>query len=145
MTCQTQNSEQQTAHSCCQSETVNAQQSESTSSPQSYATVRPRVELRETQQGYVIRAEMPGVSKQNVGITIENDLLTLSGEPGVVNPSESEVVYREFHARRYERTFRISEEVDRKAVKATMNAGLLVVTLPKLPAAQPLKVEVTAE
>lgn len=92
----------------------------------------PNVDITETDTAYLIKGEIPGVSKEDVKVNIENGMLTMSGE----RKQEKEEKGRKFHRieRSYGsfmRSFRLPENVDETAIKAEFKDGMLNVTLPK--------------
>lgn len=90
-----------------------------------------RADVEETDAAFVISAELPGVPLENVKLEIEDDVLTLTA---VKRPSENGD-RRGLHAERrygtFARAFSLPKAVDREAVRATMQHGVLTITLPK--------------
>ena len=100
-------------------------------------------DVAETDGEYWIAAELPGVSLENVTLSIEDDVLTLSVDkrPG------SDADQRNYHhvERRYgtfSRAFRLPKGVDREQVQATMKDGVLSIRLPKSEHARPRRIPV---
>ncbi len=96
------------------------------------ATFAPRAEIIESKDTFIVRAELPGVKKDAVKITLDNNLLTLSGEKRY----EEEKAEKTFHLRetrygKFERSFRLSEGIDRQNIKADYKDGVLEIALPK--------------
>ena len=88
----------------------------------------PSVDITETDTAYLIKGEIPGVSKEDVKVTIEDGMITMRGE----RKQEKEEKDRKFH--RIERSygsFRMPDDVDESAVKAEFKDGMINVTLPK--------------
>jgi HSP20 family protein len=97
----------------------------------------PKLDVKETKDAMVVTAEMPGVDPKEIEITLMGDLLTLKGE------REKETEEKEERYHRVERTYgtflrsvRLPLAVDGSKVTATFKNGVLVVTLPKSPAAK---------
>lgn len=91
----------------------------------------PRVDIFETGDAVVLLADMPGVSEEDVDITLEKNVLSITG---YVRASEREgysLAYSEYSEGDYERTFALSDEVDRNRIEATMKDGVLKLVLPK--------------
>ncbi|MEZ6065513.1 MAG: Hsp20/alpha crystallin family protein [Planctomycetaceae bacterium] len=107
-----------------------------------YLASRPAVDLHESQEGWLLRAEMPGVDENHVEVTLERQVLTIVGTTSVRDPAGYDRQYGEFRARRYERSFRVPVEIDRDRIEAEMRHGLLTVRIPKAAAAQPTRVVV---
>ena len=103
--------------------------------------VRPRVDMFETETSYLLRAEIPGADESNVDVRVERDILTLSAEVELPVPTGFEPRHDGAVRRRYERSFRLADDVDAANIDASVRNGLLTLTIPKV---QPsvLKVEV---
>lgn len=96
----------------------------------------PRVDICETKDAIVLLADMPGVDEKSIDITLEKNVLTLSGR---VEPDTYEghrAAYVEYEAGDYERAFTLSDEIDRDRIEASVKNGVLKLTLPK---AEPVK------
>jgi HSP20 family protein len=104
--------------------------------------VRPVVNIYETPEGYVLEAELPGVSKQGVSVQLEGTLLTLEGRRAAPALPESELFYRESSAADFRRVFEVDPAVDASKISARMEQGILTLTLPKAEAAKPRKIVV---
>ncbi|MCG6157884.1 Hsp20/alpha crystallin family protein [Rubinisphaera margarita] len=105
---------------------------------------RPRTDIRETDQAYLLQADMPGIDESTAEVTVEKKVLTIRGTTQPYTPEGFENVYRESDQRFYERVFRLPEEVDPTALEATVKNGVLTVTLPKRQEAQPVRVRINA-
>jgi len=103
----------------------------------------PPVDILERQDHLVIRAEVPGVRKEDMDIRIENGVLTLHGERKEeketkdVNTHLVERVYGSFT-----RSFSLPTTVDSSKVSAVYKDGVLEVTVPKVETAKPKRVEI---
>ena len=101
----------------------------------------PPVNIREEHDAYVMELEMPGVCKDGLEITVENNELTLIGrrtDPEV----EGEMVYRESRRRDYRRSFEIDPSIDTNKISAKIDQGVLTLTLPKAESVKPRKISV---
>ncbi|NCC59806.1 MAG: Hsp20/alpha crystallin family protein [Verrucomicrobiae bacterium] len=103
----------------------------------------PRADIYQNGDNVELELDMPGVSKENVQISLEGNVLTLTGRVNEA-PSEWALIHCESLQRDYQRAFELGADVDLDNIKATMNAGVLRVTLPKMATAKPRKIEVTA-
>lgn len=106
----------------------------------------PRVDISETDQAFQIKAEVPGVCKEDVKVTLENGVLTLQGE----RRQEHEEKGLRFHRveRSYGnfiRSFTLPTNVDSQQLKAHFHDGLLEVDIPKTPEAQASSVQIPVE
>jgi HSP20 family molecular chaperone IbpA len=91
----------------------------------------PRADVYETNGAIVVVADMPGVTEDGVDITLERNLLTLRGTVPVPAREGYRLGYGEWEDGDYERTFVLSEGVDRDGISATVKDGVLRLTLPK--------------
>lgn len=92
----------------------------------------PAVESFDREGDVVLRVELPGVSKDELEIKIEGDLLTIRGEKKDERDSEkgTTLYFRELSYGSFERSFRLPEDLKRDAVKASFRDGVLELTLP---------------
>lgn len=118
------------------SQAPQAQQNEQT---RYYAT--PLVNIRSTKDGYELMAEMPGVSKEGVEITVENGQLTLAGHRRPVQVSGRRI-YRERREHDFRRVYELDPSLDASRVTAKIDQGVLTVTLPKAEAVKPRRITV---
>ena len=104
-----------------------------------YAT--PLVDVESTEDGYIIRAEMPGVDKSGLEITVDNGELTLVGHR---RPSEApgEPVYREIRNYDFRRVYELDPAIDTTKISARIEQGILTLTLPKAESVKPRKITV---
>jgi len=103
----------------------------------------PRVDIRETKESIILIADMPGIDEKSVDITLEKNILTITGS---VKPPEFEgysSVHSEYDIGDFERAFTISDEVDRDNIAATVKNGLLRVTLNKAEEVKAKKIAIT--
>jgi HSP20 family protein len=104
--------------------------------------IRPVVDIYQTQDGYVLEAELPGVSKDGLSINVEGNLLTVEGRRSAPALPESEFFYRESSAADFRRVFELDPAIDAAKISARMEQGILTLTLPKVEAAKPRKIAV---
>ncbi len=90
------------------------------------------MDISERESEYLVIAELPGVKKEDVKITFENDLLTVQGErkPYVI-PAEAHVLFNEMRVREFSRSIRIPVEIDVNNISAELENGILRIVLPK--------------
>lgn len=106
----------------------------------SYLT--PLANILETGDGYVLEAEMPGVSKDGLQITVENGELVILGRRTAYE-SPGTQLYGETRPVDYRRAFEIDPSIDAARITAKMDQGVLTLTLPKAEAVKPRKIVVT--
>jgi HSP20 family molecular chaperone IbpA len=107
-------------------------------------TFVPRVDIYETENTVVLLADMPGVDENSVDITLEKNILTINGYAGPQAPDNFEPAYAEYRFGNYERTFALSDEVDREQIEATVKNGVLRLVMPKAETAKTRKISVKA-
>jgi len=103
---------------------------------------RPRVDILQRKEDVVLEADMPGVDEKTVEITVERNVLTIHGKPERVNREGYTLVHGEYGYGDYERSFTISDEIDRDHIQATVKNGVLRLVLPKAEKAKPRKISI---
>ncbi|HSS64827.1 MAG TPA: Hsp20/alpha crystallin family protein [Gammaproteobacteria bacterium] len=104
----------------------------------------PAVDIKEEQDRYVLRADVPGVESKDIEITMENGVLTIKGERKHEDTQEREGykrverVYGTFYRR-----FTLPDTADAEKVSASSQNGVLEVTIPKQEKVQPRKIKVS--
>ncbi|MEW5733326.1 MAG: Hsp20/alpha crystallin family protein [Thermodesulfobacteriota bacterium] len=101
----------------------------------------PDVDIYEKDNEIVILADLPGVAAQDLTIDLKDSVLTITGDVSEPAENEQEVV-REYLTGRYFRQFTLSEVIDQAKIEAKLADGVMRLTLPKVSAAQPRKIEV---
>jgi HSP20 family protein len=103
----------------------------------------PAVDVQETDKSFVFKAELPGLGKDDIEITLEENLLTLSGERELAEKDEGETYHRiERSYGKFSRSFTLPSQVDNSKVEASFNDGLLTIEVLKSEQAQPRKIEI---
>jgi HSP20 family molecular chaperone IbpA len=105
-------------------------------------TFSPRVDIYESNDNVVLLAEMPGVSETGIEITLEKNDLTIRGEFQHIELEGYRAAHIEYPTGNFERTFKLSDEVDRDNIEATIKNGLLTLVLPKAEIAKAKKIAV---
>ena len=105
-------------------------------------TFTPKVDIWETEAGYNLEVEMPGVSKEGVDVKLEEGVLSILGRVEPEDTKGFEKAYSEYEYGNYERQFQISEVIDESNIKATIKNGVLQLELPKRESAKPKRIEV---
>jgi len=104
--------------------------------------VTPDVNIYETKDGYTLEAEMPGVNKDGLEITLDGHGITITGHRA--NEAETgEALFRERHNVDYRRVFELDPAIDTAGISAKMNQGVLFLTLPKSEQVKPRKITVS--
>lgn len=103
----------------------------------------PAVDIREDADKLVFSAEIPGLDRDQIEITLEDQVLTLRGERKFERDEEHDNYHRIERAYgKFSRSFRLPTNVDTSAAKASFDNGILEVELPKAEDAKPRKLEI---
>lgn len=103
----------------------------------------PRVDIEEADDKYTIHADLPGLDKADVAITVENGTLRIEGEKKTEQKREKGRYYHlERSYGKFSRSFALPEGVDAEKIGAAMNHGVLELTVPKSEKAKPRAIEV---
>jgi HSP20 family protein len=104
---------------------------------------RPSIDIEENNGNLMVRAEIPGMSKDEIKVSVKEDLLKISGERKQENETKDKTFHRiERSYGKFERFIRLPSEVDADKVKASYKDGVLNVTLPKPESMKPKQVDV---
>jgi HSP20 family molecular chaperone IbpA len=102
--------------------------------------VTPPVDIYETDKAHVVLMDVPGVSRDDLDIHVEQNQLTVRAR--VSREDRPKLAHREFRLRDYYRAFTLVDEIDTERISASLNDGVLRVELPKSPRAQARRVTV---
>jgi HSP20 family protein len=106
----------------------------------------PSFEVKETQNAFVFTADLPGIEEKNLDVKLTNNRLTISGKRESEKTEQNETYYTsERSYGSFTRAFTLPEGFDGDKVSAELQKGVLMVTIPKKPEAQPKKVNVTTK
>jgi len=105
------------------------------------AYASPGVNIFETADGYVVEAEMPGVNKDGLDISLEGNELTILGRRAPLD-LKADAVYCESYRADYRRVFQIDPLIDSAKISAKINQGVVTIHLPKSDRVKPRKVVV---
>lgn len=105
-----------------------------TSGQQADLPFTPRVDVAEMKDRYEIDAELPGVDKKDIEVTLDKGLLTLSAESRYEEKEEKEgrVIRQERRYGKYMRSFNLGTDVNEEDIKAEFKDGLLKLTVPRV-------------
>ncbi len=103
----------------------------------------PSVDIKETKDAYVVKGELPGVEKDDLDISIDDNLLTISGEKKLEKEYDEEQTHRtECVYGSFERSFTLPKKVDINEVHASFKSGVLKLKIPKSEEAKPKQIKV---
>ena len=104
----------------------------------------PPVDVFESGDNIVLKADLPGLSQNDVEISVEGSTLTINGERKKETQTEEKGYYRmERHYGTFTRSFTLPATVDPNRIDATFTQGVLTVTLPKREESKPKQIKVT--
>ncbi|MEI8197765.1 MAG: Hsp20/alpha crystallin family protein [Phycisphaerae bacterium] len=104
------------------------------------------VDLREDDDHFYVEAELPGFTKEEINVTLENGNLTIHAERKIVEKSKKgQPLHEERVWTRFERTFTLPTAVNENTVKADLKSGVLAITLDKRAEVKPRKILIHAE
>jgi HSP20 family protein len=102
----------------------------------------PAVDILETPKNVVLFADLPGVPKEALSVTLDQGTLTIRGKGKVELPPNAELRYREVEFGDFSRSFRLGPEVSGEGMEAVFEDGVLRVVFPKSDWASTKKIEV---
>jgi HSP20 family molecular chaperone IbpA len=110
--------------------------------PDTGTTYVPDVDIVENSEHITLLADMPGVGQDSVGVTVENNVLTVEGTANTDRPAGYDLVGQEYGVGRYRRDFTLPPEADVEGIKGRIRHGVLEVTVPKREEVKTRKVEI---
>jgi HSP20 family molecular chaperone IbpA len=103
----------------------------------------PRADVYETEENVFVVVDMPGVGEDSIDITLENNILTINGNSTLDTPEGYSLAFAEYEPGDYERSFRLTDRINREGIQATYKDGVLRLVLPKAEEAKVRKISVT--
>ena len=110
--------------------------------PEPPAALVPPVDIYEDETGFTLIADLPGVSKERLGVKVNGDNLLIEGDVSVPAPQGLELLYAEILASSYRRSFTLSRELDASKIEANLKDGVVRLRIPKAEEARPRKIEI---
>ena len=103
----------------------------------------PVTDIFETQEALTVVLEMPGVDRNSVEASVENDVVTIEGRIDFAKYEGMQPVYTEYNVGHYARSFEISGRIDQSKISAELKDGVVTIVLPKAEQAKPRKIQVS--
>jgi len=122
--------------------TVRENQNGNAGQRQSENYLAPAASVLEAGDGYTVQVEMPGVNKEGLEISIENNELTLTGRRSLPT-IEGSVLHRESRRENFRRSFELDPSIDANRITARIEQGVVTLTLPKAEHVKPRKITVS--
>ncbi len=114
--------------------------------PSATTSWSPAVDIYETESEIIVQAEVPGMERKDIELTLENNVLTLKGERRFEKEGKDENYHRiERSYGSFSRAFSIPAMVDEKMIKADYKEGVLAIILPKKEKARAKQINITSE
>lgn len=104
----------------------------------------PQVFAHDVGELYVVEAEVPGLTTEDLNVTLTADTLTLSGQREIATPEDVSIHRQERPSTKFSRSFTFETPVDVEGVTAQVKNGLLTVSLPKVAESRPRTIAITA-
>jgi HSP20 family protein len=104
----------------------------------------PRADIYETDEDVFVIVDMPGVDGDSIDITLEKNILTIVGNSNFERPEGYSLVFAEYEVGDYERSFRLTDQIDRDGIEAVHKDGVLRLVLPKAEGAKVRKINIQA-
>lgn len=123
-------------------QTVSRPEGRANGTTQRQEFLTPLANIVETGDGYLLEAEMPGVAKDGLEVSVENGELLIVGRRAKVEHA-GQPIYRESRTNDYRRHFELDPSIDSSKITAKMEQGILRLHLPKAESVKPRRIEVT--
>lgn len=104
--------------------------------------VVPPVDVFEDEAGITLLADLPGVSRDRLGVRVDGESLILEATASTAQPEKMQLVYGEAQYPSYRRQFTLSRELDASRIEATLKDGVLKLSIPKMEEAKPRRIDV---
>jgi len=104
----------------------------------------PRADIYEAEEQIVVVVDVPGADEKSIDVTLDKSILTINANVAPVEPEGYALTYAEYEVGDYQRSFKLSGEIDRDKIQAMIRDGVLRLYLPKAAAAQARKISVKA-
>jgi HSP20 family molecular chaperone IbpA len=105
----------------------------------------PPIDIFETADGLVLQADLPGVTSETLELQVQDNKLTLFGRVESPMPASAKLIHQEYGVGNYLRSFILSDEVDHDRITAKLTNGVLELTLPRAPKAEPRRIQIQAD
>lgn len=102
----------------------------------------PPVDIYEDATGIVLKADLPGVSRERLLVQVDKDTLVIEGEAAIEMPGDMEALYADLRTTQFRRSFTLSRELQVDQIDAQMQEGVLTLKVPKRAELQPRKIQI---
>jgi HSP20 family molecular chaperone IbpA len=108
-------------------------------------TQTPLIDIHEEPDGLILEADLPGVTDDSVSVQLEDNVLSLQARVGPGVSDGARLIHEEYRVVEYQRSFILSDEVDRARISAELKNGVLRIRLPKAERAQARRIEIKSQ
>lgn len=102
----------------------------------------PLIDIHESPEGLILEADLPGATENQVGIQLEENVLSLYAKVSTQAPEGARALHEEYRVGDFHRSFILSDEVERSKITAELKNGVLRLTLPKAERAKTRRIEI---
>jgi len=103
----------------------------------------PITDIFETPEALTVVLEMPGVDRDTIEASVENDVVTIEGRIDFTKYEGMQPIYTEYNVGHFARSFEISNKIDQSKISALMKDGVVTIVLPKAEQAKARKIQVS--
>jgi len=103
----------------------------------------PNTDIRETEDALLVVMEVPGVDRKEIDIKVEEDTLSVEARIDTSKYEGMEPLYTEYNVGHFTRQFALSHMIDQQQIGATLNDGVLTLTLKKVQQAKPRRIDIS--
>ena len=107
--------------------------------------IRPAVDIFEDETGITVHADMPGVSREGLELSVDGETLSIEGRADIPVQEGMHALYADVRSTRYARSFSLSRELDVEKIDANLKHGVLTLRIPKREEHKPRKIELKVE
>jgi HSP20 family molecular chaperone IbpA len=106
------------------------------------AALLPPVDIYEDATGIILKADLPGISRERLSVQVDQDTLVIEGEAAIEMPADMEALYADLRTTQFRRSFTLSRELQIDQIDAQMQDGVLTLKVPKRAELQPRKIQI---
>ncbi|KVT83164.1 heat-shock protein [Burkholderia territorii] len=106
--------------------------------------ITPAVDIVEDRHRVTLRADLPGVPRENLDVKVHDNTLTIEADSRIDTPADLRVRHVEVRAPRYARSFVLSLDLDTSRIDASLRDGVLTLTIPRREETRPRRIDVVA-
>jgi HSP20 family protein len=102
----------------------------------------PLIDIHDGPDGLVLEADLPGATEQTLAVQVEDNVLSLHARVVPAVPDDARPIHQEYRVGEYQRSFILSDEVDRAGIAAELKNGVLRLTLPRAERTKTRRIEI---